>query len=92
MSDLSQSLIDAAAAEDWRAHHEAMLKVITQHGSRDEKTRRMSTARSRAVVVVVLETLAALTAPTPPDGPARVQFLNHEEFKRLAAEVREGTP
>jgi hypothetical protein len=92
VSDLSKSLVDAAAAADWQAHNAAVLKSVGRRGTLDEKRREISRARSCAVVVAVLETLATHTGPAPADGPVRVWFLNHEEFKRLAAEVREGTP
>jgi hypothetical protein len=77
-SDLSESLIDAAAPKVW---------AVTE-----AETPEQVDGLARSAVVAVLETLATHTAPPAPDGPVRVQFLNHEEFKRLAAEVREGTP
>lgn len=85
MSDLSQALLDAAAAADWQAHNAAVLKVIGKRGSREDKQQALSRARSRAAVAAVLETLAA-------DGAV---LEDHEgdwqaALRGLAAEVKTG--
>lgn len=76
--NLSRALVDAAAAGIASTYAEAGTML-------DPAYWRIEAERA---VVAVLETLATHTGPTPADGPVRVQFLNHEEFKRLAAEVK----
>jgi hypothetical protein len=78
VSDLSQSLIDAAAEADWQAHHAAVLTAIDQKGSQDERKRRVSRARSRAVVIAVLETLAAAENEYACFHPVRLRGLASE--------------
>jgi hypothetical protein len=82
MSDLSRSLIDAAAR---------LIRDVYEElpdGSRGGFTEVQEWHGEARAAVAVLETLATHTGPARADGPVRVQFLNHEEFKRLAAEVK----
>jgi hypothetical protein len=78
MTDLAQTLVDAAATADWQAQHKAILDHL-KRGPGKETQLRISVARARAVTVAVLETLARAE-----------QTFGVGTLEDLAAEIREG--
>lgn len=86
MTDLARSLVDAAA----EAIGEVILAKCPPNVMPTLPPGCTGQDLGEGAVAAVLDELAAHTAPTDPGGPAAVRFLNHDEFRRLAAEVKEG--
>lgn len=80
-SDLSQSLIDAAA--------EALHALRCGCGGPVSDAHEHIEA-GEVAVAAVLETLATHTGPRKDMSKPAVMYLNHDEFVRLAAEIKEG--